>query len=104
MYKKLIVKTIVIKATDDYVIQLEVANGHVFLHLQVFNWNKSILKALRMDFNLGLEDLKEQGVDLLFFYGTEKQIKLAKKMGKEFYSVTPLQDKYAGYFVVSWET
>ncbi len=98
------VENITIKSTDDYLIQLEVANGHVFLHLQAFRWNKNILKSLQTEFDLLLEDLNSQGVELLFFYGKQKQVKLAEKMGKDFYSLTPLDGKFAGYFVVSWET
>lgn len=101
---ELVVKNMVVKSTDDYLIQLEVANGHVFLHLDVINWNRDIFKDLKEEFNLLLDDLNAQGVELLFFYGKQEQVKLARKMGKPFYSFTSIEDDHPGYFVVSWET
>ena len=34
--------------TDDFVLKINEAGGHAFLHLEVFNWNKGVLKELRM--------------------------------------------------------
>lgn len=104
MEKELVVKSMVVKSTDEYVIQLEAANGHTFVHLQTFKWNKNIYQRLVEDFNLLLDDLNKQGVELLFLYGREKQIKFARMLGKDFYSFTSIEDDHPGYFVVSWET
>lgn len=55
-------------STENYKAELEVRGGFPFIHIHVFNWNKSVLKEIRESLNEILVEFWSEGIDLLYFY------------------------------------
>ena len=53
---------------DNYKLVIEMEEDHLFLHIDVFNWNKSILKAIRLDMIRILYKSWQQGWKEIYAY------------------------------------
>ncbi len=53
---------------EDYKLVLEMEENHIFLHIDVVNWGKSVLKSIRTDMLDILKRTKEQGWDEVYAY------------------------------------
>ena len=52
--------------SEDYKLVLEMEQNIIFLHIDVHNWGKSVLKSIREDMLDILERTKEQGWDEIY--------------------------------------
>lgn len=54
------------RETSDYSMRIDESGEHVFLHLDVRNWNKSVLKDVRLLVELVREEYKSKGYVAVF--------------------------------------
>ena len=52
----------------DYSLVIQMESDILFLHIDVFNWGKSVLKSIRSDMDTILSKTKEQGWDEIYAY------------------------------------
>ena len=89
--------------TNDYRWYLEGQDTEWFIHLEVYNWNKTVLLELREELDKLLLRLNERGIPSLFFYLTkDKPIKFHKLIKPLDYEVFfgPKDE----YFMGGWST
>ena len=58
----------ILSESKDYIVELEEEDGQRFLHLTVFNFNKTVFKDIRKQFLDYLLDCFEEGYEIVSFY------------------------------------
>ena len=53
-------------SNDDFLVEINEAGGHAFLHLEMHKWSKSALKELRLVLDLLEVQYRDKGHDVLF--------------------------------------
>ena len=81
---------------EQYIIEWQHLNEHLFIHVQLFEFSKSILKEMKEHFEKIKEEAKAQGYPFLFsFTRDERVIRLAGPW--------KVSGEYEGFKIISWE-
>lgn len=82
--------------SEEYIIEWQHLNEHLFIHVQIFEFSKRILKEMRKHFEEIKEQAKSQGYEFLFsFTKDERVIRLAGPW--------VVSGEHEGFKIISWE-
>lgn len=77
--------------------------AYVFLHLDVYKWNKSVYKELQSKLKVWIEEFKEEGYDMLSFYLRKEQSHKFHESMRSLDFITPFgpnnEYKAGGWFI-----
>lgn len=92
------------KETENYIASIETISGYLFLHLDVYKWNKTVCIELREELDKALLKFEEMGHDVLFVTSSsEKSVKMWN-MIKPCFTVHKLEKGPTVGWMGSWIT
>lgn len=87
--------------TDDYQITAQLQEGLIFLHCNVYNFSKSVLKDLRDVFEVLCEEARLQGHYTMF--SITPNSRFVKALRKPFDVIEEFEKDGESYEVVAWD-
>lgn len=90
----------IVKKEEGFMVEAEVSEGYVFLHITTHSFNKNILEKLRETLSQIREQAARDGIEVVYFYTPKRLLRLAQLIRKVDY----VEELNESHVLGAWET